>query len=206
MFYPPSPAHLAVLLSLFHTTSSSESRFYHSHVTLHAAPSLIILHELSSYFLPQVDSQPTSHTWTLASYLTLVMRTFSLVAQWTSQVESPTMVALFDSQIDRLKLPVLKFPTAPYDRLRAQEKSMRTEEVASFLNKYFEWLASAECEDMQTQSDPQEESSSKRMRLRFTRHGSQNVSVTWSWIERRFKEPDSGQLCTEFVDLQQRDM
>jgi hypothetical protein len=84
------------------------------------------------------------HPWTLSSYLTLVMRTFSLIAQWTSQLESPTMVALFDSQVDRLQLPVLKFPTAPYDRLRAQERSMRTEEVALYLNRYFEWIAVAE--------------------------------------------------------------
>ncbi|KAK7470850.1 hypothetical protein VKT23_002266 [Stygiomarasmius scandens] len=145
MVYPPTPAHLSVLLSLFYIPSLSDAGSCHPQVTLNAIPSLIILHELSAFFLPQIESEPTSHPWTLASYLTLVTRTFSMISRWSKALREPeTTMVLFDSQLDHLKLPILKFPAAPYERFRVQEKTARTEDVGLFLRKYFEWIIIAE--------------------------------------------------------------
>ncbi|THV03285.1 hypothetical protein K435DRAFT_715656 [Dendrothele bispora CBS 962.96] len=221
IFYPPSPAHLSVLLSLFHKPSPSNPGVHHPNVTLSGAPSLIILYELSSYFLPQVESQPTSHSWTLASYLTLVMRTFSAIAQRfqleisqsgvstghqilsrrPSTGDLRTTVALFDSQLYRLKLPVHKSPSASDDDMRAPDNAARTVDVATYLYKYFEWIIVAECEDFSDPPTIPQECVSKKVRLKLSRSASlDDVVEIWTWIERRSRVSDSERWVTEFVE------
>lgn len=53
--YPPTPAHLAVLLSLFHCPEASDVPFVDSKAVLATFPTAIILHELSSYFLDEAS-------------------------------------------------------------------------------------------------------------------------------------------------------
>ncbi|KAJ7129368.1 hypothetical protein C8R44DRAFT_776629 [Mycena epipterygia] len=55
VFYPPSPAHFAYLMTMLSTDDQSPS--LHPTTTLDRPPSLVILHELSAYFLPD-DSEP----------------------------------------------------------------------------------------------------------------------------------------------------
>jgi hypothetical protein len=49
--------------------------------------------------------------------------------------------ALFDSQLDRLKLPVLRSPRISNASEEDAEQSPRLESVAGLVQKYFEWVA-----------------------------------------------------------------
>lgn len=60
--YPPTPAHLCLLLSMFQisTESGDENGSWHSKTTLPILPSLFVLHEPSLYFLSRDDLQPNA--------------------------------------------------------------------------------------------------------------------------------------------------
>ncbi|KAF9268261.1 hypothetical protein L218DRAFT_604812 [Marasmius fiardii PR-910] len=62
IFYPPTPAHLVFLLSTFHVIDSSANNddLTSSKTVLACRPTLIVLHELSSYFLRDVQELPSS--------------------------------------------------------------------------------------------------------------------------------------------------
>ncbi|KAI0352868.1 hypothetical protein OH77DRAFT_1408366 [Trametes cingulata] len=47
VYYPPTLAHLRLLLSMLH---EYDGTLHHTKTTLEAAPSLLVLHEISSYF------------------------------------------------------------------------------------------------------------------------------------------------------------
>ncbi|TFY80281.1 hypothetical protein EWM64_g3738 [Hericium alpestre] len=53
IFYPPTTSHVALLLSMFRVSDISEEMAFNSRTTLDAPPSLIVLHELSAYFLDE---------------------------------------------------------------------------------------------------------------------------------------------------------
>ncbi|ETW84242.1 hypothetical protein HETIRDRAFT_381688 [Heterobasidion irregulare TC 32-1] len=74
MFYPPSPMHLAFLLSTFKVSEASDDPSLPPRTILPLSPSLIVLHELSAYFLDEYSSKPN----TLASYMSLVAHTMAL--------------------------------------------------------------------------------------------------------------------------------
>ncbi|OJA12564.1 hypothetical protein AZE42_13495, partial [Rhizopogon vesiculosus] len=122
IFYPPTPNHLVLLLVALRAHKASELVPVDDKATLDSAPSLLVLHELSAYFLPMNDNKP--HT--IASYLLLVTHALALANFISSQsqcvysidessvylmpVRMPMRLTLFDSQLDRLKLPVLRAP------------------------------------------------------------------------------------------------
>ena len=54
--YPPTSGHLMVLLSMFHEALVGEDDILHSKITLAEAPSLIVLCDLSSYFLDDASA------------------------------------------------------------------------------------------------------------------------------------------------------
>lgn len=56
--YPPTPNHLVVLLSAFRTHEASDPVPLDSKATLDSVPSLLVLHELSAYFLPMNENKP----------------------------------------------------------------------------------------------------------------------------------------------------
>ncbi|KAK0191340.1 hypothetical protein F5146DRAFT_596808 [Armillaria mellea] len=80
MLYPPTPTHLAFLLASFEVPQHGSTHTLHPKTTLDASPGLIILHELSAYFLSDVESDPTSHSWTVSSYMSLVIKALSLAS------------------------------------------------------------------------------------------------------------------------------
>ncbi|KAG7096642.1 hypothetical protein E1B28_004058 [Marasmius oreades] len=150
IFYPPTPAHLVFLLSTFHVVDSSANSddLASSKSVLACPPALIVLHELSSYFLRDVQEHPTSHSWTVSSYLNLVAQTASLISflSPTKAGSTPsTVLALFDSRIDEMKLPVLRHPSSGNERpsIAAPDlaRSPRVEEVAPLVQNYFQWTA-----------------------------------------------------------------
>ena len=49
--YPPSSTHLSLFLSMLRTFGTTDPASYDSKTTLDTVPALIVLHELSAYFL-----------------------------------------------------------------------------------------------------------------------------------------------------------
>lgn len=70
--YPPSPAHLALVLTLFRLYDQSEGSDYDVKTTLDTAPALIVLHEPSAYFM--TDDAQTSYVTDLDSIAMNYMR------------------------------------------------------------------------------------------------------------------------------------
>jgi len=182
VFYPPSPAHFAYLVSMLTTEDHAQS--LNSPTTiLEQAPSLVILIELSAYFLSDVQTNPNGHPWTLSSYMTLVARTLASFAALSSPGSSDIALVLFDSQLDHLKLPVLKNPTNGANR-----KPSKPENVAFFVQKYFDMIAVFEEDDEffvnSSQEDETEMDAQQRNRMHIFRRGQNVPFETQRWVER----------------------
>ncbi|KAI0750893.1 hypothetical protein C8Q80DRAFT_1154511 [Daedaleopsis nitida] len=52
LFYPPTLAHMKLLLSMLH---EYDDTVHHAKTTLDIAPSLLVLHDISAYFIAQVS-------------------------------------------------------------------------------------------------------------------------------------------------------
>lgn len=81
MFYPPSPTHLCLFLSMLHANPTKESDNgtppLHPKTTRALPPRLLVLLEPSSYFL---SSSSSESPYTLSSYLNLIARVFASIA------------------------------------------------------------------------------------------------------------------------------
>ncbi|KAF7355582.1 hypothetical protein MSAN_01475400 [Mycena sanguinolenta] len=183
VFYPPSPAHFAYLVSMLTTDDQSQDPT----IILDQAPSLVILIELSAYFLSDVQANPNGHPWTLASYMTLVARTLASFATLSSLSEPSTTssaiaLVLFDSQLDQLKLPVLKHLTAGGNR-----KPSKPENATFFVQKYFEMTAIFEEDDEfflnSSQEDEREMDGQRRNRMQIFHCGQNLPFETQRWVE-----------------------
>ncbi|KAI0720198.1 hypothetical protein C8T65DRAFT_705824 [Cerioporus squamosus] len=74
MFYPPSLAHLRLLLSMLH---EYDDVLHHAKTTLDTAPTLLVLHEISDYFTAQ------SSDATVSAYLSVITSAMALTASWS---------------------------------------------------------------------------------------------------------------------------
>ncbi|KAE9391617.1 hypothetical protein BT96DRAFT_1024003 [Gymnopus androsaceus JB14] len=130
ILYPPTAAHMALLLSalqVFNTeqpavnpstsTSVTETKPYSPHVLKPPGPALIIIHELSAYFNNSNSSSPSS------AYLSLLIRAISLASRLGSSL------AVFDAHIGRLRMPVYRDLNPHLERVQ---------EVASLAGNYIE--------------------------------------------------------------------
>lgn len=178
IFYPPTPNHLVVLLSAFRTHEASDPVPLDSKATLDSVPSLLVLHELSAYFLPMNENKP--HT--IASYLQLVSYALALASFLSPESQTPMRFALFDSQLDKLKLPVLRTPTVPvFDGEESGDETPRPESVAFVAHKYFEWVGTFDRSDTNSLSDGSEV---RRCTLTLHKQGSDIKSdIMWRWSE-----------------------
>jgi len=166
ILYPSTPVHLSLLLSMFHKYTGA---FYHPKTTLDKGTSLIVLHELSSYFLGE-NSQAT-----VSSYLLLVSRALAAVANLSSDT-CDVALALFDSGLDRLKLPIVR--QVHDDAGQETESSpLKTEAVASFVHRYFEWVGTTEDDALSPSSTSTTSGRSVRMVL------TGETEITWKWSE-----------------------
>ncbi|KAJ3790554.1 hypothetical protein GGU10DRAFT_371179 [Lentinula aff. detonsa] len=106
-FYPPTAAHLALLLSTLqvidtekpnsvgvHDTSTSSISF--PHLLKPPGPALVIIHEPSAYFINATQRPPSPSS----SYLSLLIRAISLVSR------SSASLAVFDTHVNDLEMPV----------------------------------------------------------------------------------------------------
>ncbi|PPQ95479.1 hypothetical protein CVT26_008507 [Gymnopilus dilepis] len=142
IFYPPTPAHLCLLLSLLHVSNekSLEYTWASSQTVLPTAPNLIIITELSSYFLnPDDESSSSSSDLTLPSYLNLVNRILiSLSSMKRSSTGALPKLALFDSRLSNFKLPV----TNQHQRLFSDGSSSHPQEMQALplVERFFQWV------------------------------------------------------------------
>lgn len=80
----------------------------------------------------------------------MIGNTFSsfLVSVWLKwHSQDDIRLALFDSNLDQLKLPVVRAPTAPFlgDHVDLPSgQSPKLEPLSGLVQKYFEWVGTAE--------------------------------------------------------------
>nr|GAT53621.1 predicted protein [Mycena chlorophos] len=179
VYYPPTPAHFAYLIS----TLSTQVEGTDPKAVLYRPLSLIVLVELSAYFLRAGDKP-----WTLSSYMTLVARSLAAVAALSAEAESVLLfLGSFATHSYSLKLPVLKPPTAD-----SNKPAPRKEPVALHVQQYFQLTAVVEEDDDVVLNSSQEDEGrevNRRQwnRLRILKEGSLVRCLRWS--ERR--DPDT---------------
>ncbi|KII95383.1 hypothetical protein PLICRDRAFT_693611 [Plicaturopsis crispa FD-325 SS-3] len=181
IFYPPSAAHLALLLSMLRVSQTPEDYTSDNMKTvLERAPALTVLHEPSSY-LVKSDTPPT-----VSSYLSLIARTLAAVSL-LSAGSGGTALAVFDSQLHELKLPVLKPPTSVEDEdnaLQHDNSFSGPTQVRSLAAKYFEWVGTFE--DLPTSLDEAANPDSlhrRRLGLRRSNQTDSENDILWQWSE-----------------------
>ncbi|KZP24578.1 hypothetical protein FIBSPDRAFT_1042042 [Athelia psychrophila] len=136
VFYPPSPAHLALMLFMLRVNGSEKATDAEMRFVVRGTPVLLVLLEPSAYFSDATKS------YTVSSYLTMITQTLACLAYLSGELSENVSFALFDSGLDQLKLPVL--PGLPQS-VREQEEedaahSPRVEPVAALVQKYFQWV------------------------------------------------------------------
>ncbi|OCH87890.1 hypothetical protein OBBRIDRAFT_795741 [Obba rivulosa] len=174
ILYPPSTAHLVTLLSMLHEYGGT---YYHWKTTLDVAPSLMVLHEPSA-LLP--------NTSTVSTYLSLITHTMSAVQSLAAQSSTRIALAVFDSGLHELKLPIVRLPNqeaAPGD---ASDATGRTESVVRLVEGYFEWVGHVEehiLELMPTQSPPYETPLVQRELSLWRTRYAEDPEFVWKWSE-----------------------
>jgi len=181
--YPPSPAHLELFLSMIRTYKSSGGAQFDTKATLDASPTLIVVHEPSAYFL----DPETETLYTASSYISLVAQALASLTFLSAHNDGTEHVifALFDSQLERLKLPVIRPPAGIFhDQEEDTGQFPRLESVAGLVQKYFEWVGVSDKQDSANeQEDGIEHKRKNRLRLYQTAHLDENHSMVWHWIE-----------------------
>ncbi|GJE84396.1 hypothetical protein PsYK624_004720 [Phanerochaete sordida] len=187
VLYPKTPSHLVFLLTLFHEALGTKEDYLHPKTTFATAPSLIVLHELSSYFLEDPEA-------TVSSYLTLIHHALSTVSSLTAQTGKRVALAIIDSGLEDLRLPLVKPVSLVVDdgAIPAAENSRR-ESVAYLVQRYFDWTGTIE-EDITSPSEWQETviTTLHKRCCRFRRAGGQGGEqdeTIWHWTE-EFSPPN----------------
>lgn len=136
----------------------------------------------------------------------------------TSAPSTDIALVLFDSQLDNLKLPVLKHPPAA-----GNKKASKLEHVAFFVQKYFELVAVFEeglfhfvvdlklelhrhTDDMFLNSSQEDENEAldrqRRNRMQIFRHNQNEAFETHRWVERPDVNSGSIHFCLGGLDLE----
>ncbi|KDQ21053.1 hypothetical protein BOTBODRAFT_183713 [Botryobasidium botryosum FD-172 SS1] len=216
ILYAPTPAHLTLLLSMLHIPSATpplSENIRDPKVALHDPPSLVILHELGSYF----SSSEAREAHTLSEYVALVANALSALQYLSIHQNDPDpRLVLFDSGVRDLRLPLLK-PLPSQDLLMPEdygESSSRKERVFDAVKRYFEWVGDVELleyipssrsspfeipmdidEDEDGAPEPLYTSKTHRMTLvvnpSIRRSGQHTEPIVWEWAEKAAKKVPS---------------
>ncbi|KAH7930252.1 hypothetical protein BV22DRAFT_1101856 [Leucogyrophana mollusca] len=169
ILYPPTPGHLVALLSSFRTHETSTSAPIDAKTTLESAPSLIVLHEPSAYFLSESSDN--------------LCVTLSNKPELRSSA-APASFVLFDSQLDRLKLPVLRPPPrSAFDDPEERSEAPRPESVTALAQKYFEWVGNFEIPEGDSPSSPGVASRVLKLRLHKQDSHGDDQDIVWGYSE-----------------------
>lgn len=178
VLYPPTPSHLTFLLSMFHEVLEGREDFLQPKTTFATAPSLILLHELTSYFVEDAEA-------TVSSYLTLIHHALNAVSTMSAQTGKPIALAVFDSGLEDLRLPLVK-PVSLVAEDGTLDEAKR-ENIAYLVQRYFEWTGTIE-EDVPSPAGWQETSLTtlRRCSCRLRCVGGQAADqkdIVWQWTE-----------------------
>ncbi|KAG8733624.1 hypothetical protein FRC12_018824 [Ceratobasidium sp. 428] len=150
IFYPPTYRHLRLLLARLRTYSTPNTDA-DSETDLKAClsrpPTLLILHELSRYFLsPQLagdlDIQEIQLP-TLSTYMQFVIDAIAALQFLSSSDKSlaPPRLVIFDKELHTLALPIVRpVNLADINKLPKQHKA----NVTDVLQRYIGWVATVE--------------------------------------------------------------
>jgi len=149
VFYPPTPAHFALLLSTLHCPQRSDTPHANSKVVLDVPPSYIVLHEISTFFLDNTSE----NSYTASSYLSLVAEALATTFFLSTPATGAVGLVLFDSRLDQLMLPIVRSPSRDnlFDGDRTEESSSKTFSVGFLAAKYFDWMADFVITDKDTE-------------------------------------------------------
>ncbi|KAH7887899.1 hypothetical protein F5I97DRAFT_1804599 [Phlebopus sp. FC_14] len=151
VFYPSSPKHLVALLSMLRTHDITTSSADPT-ATISSAPTLLVMYEPSAYFLPSNGNHPSQ----------------------------PASFVVFDSQIDRLKLPVLRTPKGVTEEPDGSNDTPGMESALFFARKYFDIVGT-----FQSRRDsPSPSTGARRCVFNLHKTGAECDSDThWRWSE-----------------------
>ncbi|KLO05522.1 hypothetical protein SCHPADRAFT_946847 [Schizopora paradoxa] len=213
IYYPPTPTHWMLLLSLMKPLSKAPHPLKHG--LLKTAPSLLILHEPSTYFL-----EAGSSSGLLSHYLQLITSALA-TASFLSACE-PSMksipVVLFDSRLAQLKMPIVRRVDSPRrrrssssDSRASKDEGVRNDRVSTFVEKYFQWVGNVSGEEAPASSNAPppstfDESGSGSGRgvgayemILQNRREASGGAIIWKWTEsKQNKKSSTWRSETEF--------
>ncbi|CAL1701372.1 unnamed protein product [Somion occarium] len=194
ILYPPTPAHLAFLLSMFHQAQDSDKVEFTRKTTFAAVPSLLVLCELSSYLAGNPDA-------TISSYLSMVSQALSCASSLLATSGSTVSLAVFDSGLTDLKLPILRpvFMQALEKERHSTEQPEQKEDpipnavpVAFLAHRFFDWIG-------EFTRDQESHRPSNFHTFKLRRQPSSNEDeIIWRWRERQ-NTTSSGQQSITFM-------
>ncbi|QRV73079.1 hypothetical protein RhiJN_01093 [Ceratobasidium sp. AG-Ba] len=164
IFYPPTHRHLRLLLGKLSTYSipSVDADPETDHNTrLARAPTLLVLHELSRYFLsPQLSDDADVHELqlpTISTYMQLIIDAIAMLQFFSKSGKTPTppRLVIFDKGLHDLTLPILR-PVNLAD-IRKLPESHKIQATDALL-RYIGWVGTVE----KTYEDKNEEIASSQ--------------------------------------------
>ena len=140
---------------MFHEALVGEQDFLNAKTTFAVVPSLIVLCDLSAYF---TDSAQATYVCTrlrrirrvtdvrisVSSYLMLISRALETISVLSSRSGRATSLAVLDSGLSSLRLPLVRAITPDQDDGPSTSSSVRKESLAFLAQGYFEWVGTVE--------------------------------------------------------------
>ncbi|KAF8605396.1 hypothetical protein BDV93DRAFT_554766 [Ceratobasidium sp. AG-I] len=150
IYYPPTHQHLRLLLARLRTFSTSgidADSETDMKTCITRAPTLVVLHELSRYFispvLPEGSEAPEPELPTLSTYMQLVMDAIASLKflHTSTKPLTPPRLVLFDTALGSLVLPIFRsVSTADIGKLPALHKAR----AVDALQRYIGWVGTIE--------------------------------------------------------------
>ncbi|PPQ99918.1 hypothetical protein CVT24_009599 [Panaeolus cyanescens] len=189
--YPPSAAHLCLLLSMFHTLKGNEipeEEWLVKNLQSLEPPSLIILCEPSSYFVSSsIDGVESLTTPMLPAYINLVSRAITLTSNLADTSGSFPKLVLFDSRVSTLKLPVTDRPSVLFRNPNDATQRQSLQQVLPLLQHFFEHVAIFEQDQLdasfipssQGEEDELDDLPKKRLKVYRFQNVDDITELTW---------------------------
>ncbi|KZO98043.1 hypothetical protein CALVIDRAFT_51875 [Calocera viscosa TUFC12733] len=214
IFYSKTPVELRQVLSLLRPSSLLNSQLpgAPSKAVLDVIPSLVILHDLSAWFIGEM--RKPSHA--LSNYLELVSMGLDF-ARYLNQLQEgaePTRLALIDGKLCDLCLPVVgqtpekadatktASDDAPHD---VEQMKQKLEPLLPVISKYFDWVGCVEKCSVPSPSAAEEDYPShpqlSMRRLKLHRSTSLSGLSTKLPEEHTFQWKEDRPLLGEFSEL-----
>ncbi|KAN0127094.1 hypothetical protein V8E53_015112 [Lactarius tabidus] len=169
--YPPTASQASLALSMLKVAHPERAP---AQLEI-SSPCLVLLHEISSYFL---DGGESSGPHNVASYLSVVAHALTALKSLSDHESRPRVsLVLMDSKLDSLSLPVLR-PSIHAPEAELGGQSDPTYRVGCLVDRYFEWAGTFESKDA---SPSQPGPLTHTLRLMETAQGDDQEGVVLLW-------------------------